>query len=121
MEISQDLGHPNIVFIRFNPDAYEHNGKKILSCWKQDGNGICVVKDKKKWEERLSNLQNLIYKWKDKIPEKLITLEQLYLMSERATDHCLRISSSSSNQISGFVSSLAPQFIDLKMLYFIKW
>jgi hypothetical protein len=34
MEISQDLGHPNIVFIRFNPDSYiNKNEKKVKSCW----------------------------------------------------------------------------------------
>ena len=33
MEISQDVGHRPIVFIRFNPDDYEDNGKKITSCW----------------------------------------------------------------------------------------
>ena len=27
MEISQDLGHRPIVFIRFNPDEYNKNGK----------------------------------------------------------------------------------------------
>ena len=32
MELSQDLGHRPIVFIRFNPDDYEKDGTKITSC-----------------------------------------------------------------------------------------
>jgi hypothetical protein len=35
MEISQDLGHRPIIFIRFNPDSYKNeNGILIKSCWK---------------------------------------------------------------------------------------
>ena len=34
MEISQDVGHRNIVFIRFNPDDYiRADGTKVTSCW----------------------------------------------------------------------------------------
>ena len=78
MEISQDLGHPHIVFIRFNPDSYEKNDKKVPSCWKIDKRGLCVVKDKKQWEERLNLLQENIEKYKTTIPDKHITIEQLY-------------------------------------------
>jgi hypothetical protein len=35
MEISRDLGHRNIVFIRFNPDDYMIGNEKITSCWEQ--------------------------------------------------------------------------------------
>ena len=75
MEISQDLGHPNIIFIRFNPDGYEMNGKKINSCFKK---GICQVRNKKELEKRLNILQEMINKWKKLIPEKLITIEELF-------------------------------------------
>jgi hypothetical protein len=35
MEISQDVGHRPLVFIRFNPDDYKKkDGKNVLSCWK---------------------------------------------------------------------------------------
>ena len=34
MEISQDLGHVNTVFLRFNPDSYlDRRGNKVPSCW----------------------------------------------------------------------------------------
>ena len=47
MELSQDMGHRPIIFIRFNPDEYEKNGINISSCWGQDKKGICVVKKTK--------------------------------------------------------------------------
>ena len=46
MELSQDVGHRPIIFIRFNPDAYMKNGGKIKSCWENNKNGICVIKRK---------------------------------------------------------------------------
>ena len=33
MELSQDLGHRPIIFIRFNPDDYLIKNKNITSCW----------------------------------------------------------------------------------------
>ena len=64
MELSQDLGHRPIVFIRFNPDDY-NNGKNITSCWGQDKKGICVVKKSKKeeWNQRLNALEETIQYW----------------------------------------------------------
>ena len=41
MELSQDLAHRPIVFIRFNPDEYEKDGTRITSCWGQNQKGIC--------------------------------------------------------------------------------
>jgi hypothetical protein len=74
MEISRDLGHRNIVFIRFNPDDYIIGGKKITSCWGTDGNGICVVKKSKtkEWLDRLTALKEKVNecldkKWSDKM------------------------------------------------------
>jgi hypothetical protein len=65
MELSQDLGHRPIVFIRFNPDDYETNGTNITSCWGQDKKGICVVKKSKKseWSQRLNALEEQIKYW----------------------------------------------------------
>lgn len=66
MELSQDLDHRNIVFIRFNPDTYYHNGKKVLSCWHVNKQGICVVKKTKRieWQERLAALRSQVELWK---------------------------------------------------------
>jgi len=65
MELSQDVGHNPIVFIRFNPDDYEENGTKISSCWGLDKNGICVIKKSKKceWTQRLHTLKHQICYW----------------------------------------------------------
>ena len=66
MELSQDVGHRPIVFIRFNPDNYKkRDGTNVSSCWGTDGNGICVVKKskKKEWQGRLNCLKNTIDYW----------------------------------------------------------
>jgi hypothetical protein len=65
MELSQDLGHRPIIFIRFNPDDYEKKGKTITSCWGQNKKGICVVKKSKKdeWEQRLNVLESTVNCW----------------------------------------------------------
>ena len=47
MEISRDLQHRSIIFIRFNPDKYiDINGTEIPSCWKANMSGIHVIHDK---------------------------------------------------------------------------
>ena len=65
MELSQDVGHRPIVFIRFNPDEYEKDGTNITSCWGCDKNGLCVVKKTKKneWTYRLHVLEETISYW----------------------------------------------------------
>lgn len=65
MELSQDVGHRPIVFIRFNPDEYEKDGKSVASCWGLDKKGICVVKRSKRaeWTERLRTLEEHIRYW----------------------------------------------------------
>jgi hypothetical protein len=64
MELSQDVGHRPIVFIRFNPDDYT-NGTTVTSCWGADKNGICVVKKSKisEWNQRLHTLEEHIHYW----------------------------------------------------------
>ena len=65
MELSQDLGHRPIIFIRFNPDDYKENGINKTSCWGQNKKGICVVKNSKKdeWIKRLNELEYHINYW----------------------------------------------------------
>ena len=65
MELSQDLGHRPIIFIRFNQDDYEKDGINITSCWCINKKGICVVKNSKKdeWTQRLNVLENHINYW----------------------------------------------------------
>ena len=82
MELSQDLGHRPIVFIRFNPDDYKKDGKNITSCWGCDKNGICIIKKskQKEWVERLNTLEDQIKYWTDpeNMTDKTIETIQLY-------------------------------------------
>jgi hypothetical protein len=82
MELSQDLGHRPIVFIRFNPDAYKNEGVSISSCWCNNKKGICVVKKSKQneWIERLTILGEHINYWIEPINRttKLIETIQLF-------------------------------------------
>ena len=65
MEISQDLAHRPIVFIRFNPDSYEDHESEISSCWHVNTKGFCVVKKskQKEWEQRLNTLDETLKYW----------------------------------------------------------
>ena len=81
MELSQDLEHRPIVFIRFNPDDYINNGINISSCWCLDGNGICVVKKTKngEWSERLKTLKEQIKYWLNPSNVTNKTIEVIHL------------------------------------------
>ena len=65
MELSQDLGHRDIVFIRFNPDDYMKGEEKITSCWGYNKNGIATIKKSKsnEWIERLNVLKKSVHYW----------------------------------------------------------
>jgi nitrite reductase/ring-hydroxylating ferredoxin subunit len=89
MELSQDVGHRPIVFIRFNPDDYiDENGKNISSCWGQDGNGICVIKKSKKveWETRLQQLNYQIQYWSNASHRTNKTVEVVQLFYDMNLD-----------------------------------
>ena len=81
MEISRDLQHRPVVFIRFNPDSYiNHEGEKITSCWRINGYGLlAVAKTKRKeWEQRLSTLFNTIKHFIEFPTEKTIEMIELF-------------------------------------------
>ena len=82
MELSKDLNHRPIVFIRFNPDDYLDNNKKITSCWSINGNGICDIKKskKKEWNERLNILKDTVNYWINEKNQtnKMIEIIQLF-------------------------------------------
>ncbi len=82
MELSQDLNHRPIIFIRFNPDEYTDNDKKVTSCWGINKLGVCAVKKTKikEWESRLNALKNQIDYWCniDNITDKTLEVVQLY-------------------------------------------
>ncbi len=82
MEISQDLRHRPIVFIRFNPDAYiDKNGIKIKSCWKLNKTtGLLILdpKESKQWLERIDSLIDQINYWINNLSEKTIQIIELF-------------------------------------------
>ena len=81
MEISQDLCHRPVVFIRFNPDAYTNNdGRKITSCWKLNGYGVLQINKKKEeeWEDRINALFQQVEYWIINIPDKTIETVELF-------------------------------------------
>ena len=78
MELSQDLQHRSIVFIRFNPDEYILNDKIIKSCWKVNKNGILQINNKKEWEERINALKEQIQYWINNTTEKTIEIIELF-------------------------------------------
>jgi len=80
MEISQDLGHCPIIFIRFNPDDYLQGNANVTSCWGITKAGICQVKPSKmnEWNTRLSSLQSVIEYWIHHDSERTVEIIQLY-------------------------------------------
>jgi len=85
MELSQDLGHRPIIFIRFNPDDYITEEAKITSCWGLNKTGICVIKKSKQseWKHRLTVLKETIENWLN--PEHVTdkTIETIHLFYDR--------------------------------------
>jgi hypothetical protein len=81
MEISRDLQHRPIVFIRFNPDEYtNHEGIYINSCWKLNKLGVLQIHPAKKqeWDSRLMCLLEQIGYWVGIVPNKTIEIIQMF-------------------------------------------
>jgi len=80
MQISQDVGHRPIVFIRFNPDSYTVKGVKVPSCWHANKLGIMVVVKKRaqEWEHRLARLKESIGHWVVQGTEKTVEIVELF-------------------------------------------
>jgi hypothetical protein len=81
MELSKDLDHRPIVFLRFNPDRYtdRDTNKNIPSPWNKTKTGVTLLKDRKlEWNNRLDYLSKRLEYWMNIIPEKTITIEHLF-------------------------------------------
>lgn len=84
MQLSQDVEHRPIVFIRFNPDDYINlNNEKITSCWgTTPTTGILKIKNNKndEWKSRLNVLKMQIEYWinEENKTEKTIEVIQLF-------------------------------------------
>jgi hypothetical protein len=79
MEIFKDAKNREIVFIRFNPDSYTEDSKKIPSCFKiLKQSGIQVIRDEKAWNSRLNKLKETIQSFLTEIPCKEVTIIHLF-------------------------------------------
>ena len=81
MEISQDIGHKPVVFIRFNPDAYvNQEGKKVTSCWRINGYGVLDISKSKRdeWHTRIDMLLQQLEYWINNIPHKTVEIVELF-------------------------------------------
>jgi hypothetical protein len=81
MEISQDIGHRPVIFIRFNPDDYINTtGAKIRSCFASDKTGIFKVAKSKlnEWSNRIDSLKTQIQYWSEHGTEKTVEVIQLF-------------------------------------------
>jgi hypothetical protein len=81
MEISKDVGHRNIVLIRFNPDDYiDKHGNRVLKCWTNNKQGVVSVNknDSKRWNERLKTLALHVQYWIDNHTDKMLECIQLF-------------------------------------------
>lgn len=82
MEISKDLQHRPIVFIRFNPDDYiDSSGNRVKSCWKLNERGIMQIDKMKEqeWEHRIDVLIRQIEYWINNTTDKTVeTIELFY-------------------------------------------
>jgi len=81
MEISQDIGHRPVIFIRFNPDSYVNRKNEIIkSCWKANKNGIFIInkKNNNEWNDRLNALKNQILYWTRNETDKTVEIVHLY-------------------------------------------
>ena len=76
MELSQDVGHRPIVFIRFNPDDYDN----ITSCWSINKLGLSTIKKTKvkEWNDRLTSLKTQIDYWLENATDKTVEVIQLF-------------------------------------------
>ena len=81
MQLSQDLHHRPIVFIRFNPDAYEGaDGKRVTSCWRLNKQGVMTITKTKKdeWIHRLETLKQTIMYWIETPSDKMVEIVELF-------------------------------------------
>ena len=85
MELSQDLGHRPIIFIRFNPDSYLDKNTTITSCWSNNKKGICTITNNKtdEWNQRLNTLTSHIDYWIDPINKTDKTIETIQLFYDK--------------------------------------
>lgn len=98
MELSKDVGHRPIVFIRFNPDSYtDETGKTHRSCWRHNKLGTCSIAIRDAWANRLKTLKGVITYWLTERTDKTLEIIPLYFSYEKKV--ASEKSSSSSEEV----------------------
>ncbi len=83
MELSLDVDHRPILFIRLNPDAYTNkNGKRVKGCFTKDSNTGLLKTNKKEFDLRLDLLKDYLNDNYNKVLTKTIDIIQLYFNDE---------------------------------------
>lgn len=87
MQISQDIGHRPLIFIRFNPDDYlDCSGNNVSSCWTTTAKtGIIKIKNNKtdEWSKRLDSLRQTIEYWTNEENKTEKTIETIQLFYDQ--------------------------------------
>jgi hypothetical protein len=82
MELSRDLAHRPIVFLRFNPDEYTGpDGIRHKSCWKINRTtGVLTINKtlENEWNARLGVLDEQIRYWIEHPTEKMVEIIELF-------------------------------------------
>jgi hypothetical protein len=82
MEISLDLNHRPIIFIRFNPDKYtDQNSNNVPSCWVVNSRtGVLYIPPKRRenWDMRMRVLKEQIQYWIDNPLDKTVEIVELF-------------------------------------------
>jgi hypothetical protein len=81
MELSKDVHHRPIVFIRFNPDKYiDKEGNIIKSCWRLNKQGVMTIMKTKEeeWNCRIDKLKETIQYWIDNNSNKTVEIIELF-------------------------------------------
>lgn len=89
MELSRDVGHRPLVFIRFNPDDYKDaSSKNVTSCWGTNTSGISAVKKSKRteWKHRLKALKETIDYWLTSRTDRTVEIVQLFYDQDIKTE-----------------------------------
>jgi len=82
LQLSNDVNQIPIIFIRFNPDAYVDNGKKVRSCWGKTDEGVVKITRQKEWNVRLDCLGREIKSAIRNVPTTPISERYLFYNSK---------------------------------------
>jgi hypothetical protein len=81
MELSLDLQHRPIVFIRFNPDDYiQEDGTSVRTCWRLNKLGVLQIMKTRQteWNNRILALKQQIQYYVENESYKTIEIVQLF-------------------------------------------